>query len=92
MARYINTDYIDWEKVEYEYGSRTEAVIACKIAVQETPTADVAPVIHSYLIDYLDRFKCANCDEEITNSYHSYCPSCGAVLEGIMGDKMVRMR
>ena len=42
-ARYIDADSIKWEDVEDEYGKRTDAVVACKIAVEQTPTADVVP-------------------------------------------------
>lgn len=79
--RYIDENEINWDKVEYEYGKRNPAVVACEIVVEKTPTADVAPVIHAYPEDYLDRYKCSNCKVEIEGSYMHYCYNCGALLD-----------
>lgn len=79
--RYIDENEINWDKVEYEYGSRDPVVVACEIAVEKTPTADVAPVIHAYPEDYLDRYKCSNCGAEIVGYYMRYCYKCGALLD-----------
>lgn len=79
--RYIDENEIDWDKIEYEYGSRNTVVVACEIVVEKTPTADVAPVIHAYPEDYLDRYKCSNCKVEIEGFYMHYCYNCGALLD-----------
>lgn len=42
---------------------------------------DVAPVIHAYPEDYLDRYKCSNCKVEIEGCYMHYCYNCGALLD-----------
>lgn len=85
--RYIDANEINWQQVEYEYGKRNNTIIACEIAVDETPEVDVAPVIHAYWIggDYGDWF-CSECDSVLRfygePKHLRYCYRCGAKMDG----------
>lgn len=78
-------EYIDREKaksllhIEYEY--------AAEQLLDEIPTADVAPVVHGRW-DILDGYKtrrvCSVCgwDAPEYGKFYSYCPNCGAKMDG----------
>ena len=84
--RYIDANEINWQQVEYEYGKRNNTIIACEIAVDETPEADVAPVVHAYNKSK-DGFLCSACtfgDFGLFRDYTpTYCPNCGAKMDEV---------
>ena len=69
--RYIDANKINWQQVEYEYGKRNNTIIACEIAVDETPEVDVAPVVHAHWIEKED---CS----VVTDIPWSMCSACGS--------------
>ena len=58
-------------------------------AVEEMPTADVAPVVHGRWIEqekytFGVMYDCSICGDRILDNGHSwnYCPNCGARMDG----------
>ena len=58
--------------------------------IEDTPAADVAPVVHGRWLSknphgYEWTFVCSNCDYVDGypfNGRHNYCPNCGAKMDG----------
>jgi NADH pyrophosphatase NudC (nudix superfamily) len=83
MARYIDADKADVERISCFYGAecRIEDV---KEWLDEQPTADVAEVIHAKWIINSDGYYpyCSNCKEIPEYGVMSkYCPECGAKMD-----------
>lgn len=84
--------YIDAEKISYFVGSRNQ-ILARKEIIDEIPTADVEEVRHGVWKDmfeervyalsrkYTHKRVCSICDKQ-ANRYYSYCPNCGAKMDG----------
>lgn len=58
-------------------------------AVEEMPTADVAPVVHGRWIEqekytFGVMYDCSICGDRILDNGHAwnYCPNCGARMDG----------
>lgn len=84
------------EKIDDRYGVVQEVVYAQD--VREAPAEDVAPVVHGRWVEIPGRFvsmaskvssysgnatRCSVCDEVNPNAFKtSYCPSCGARMDG----------
>ena len=58
-------------------------------AVEEMPTADVAPVVHGRWIEqekytFGVMYDCSICGDRILDNGHpwNYCPNCGARMDG----------
>jgi len=65
------------------------------IAVENAPTVDAVPVVHGRWVKVHDEvcywLACSVCGEEIpkrfgTDYYTSYCPNCGAKMDGGVND------
>ena len=54
--------------------------------IDEIPSADVAPVRHGHWnTGYFHDRVCSRClhpDNDLSNYAHSYCPNCGAKMDG----------
>ena len=65
MSRYIDTEAIDWCVVEDAYGSRSEAIVACEILIENQATVDAIKVV-----------RCKDCKychyEQKDDIYHCY--------------------
>ena len=91
MARYIDADiamaYFDrFEKYNGEcyFDSVSEAVTEFEEIIDDVPTADVAPVVHSKWEICCDGYYpyCKNCRNEPQGRVMTkYCPNCGAKMD-----------
>ena len=79
----------DWlENGENEYIYDTNAVLA---SIDEQPTVDAVEVVHGRWIDVALRFtqvkeKCSVCGGIVYAHGFSYCPNCGAKMDGDKND------
>ena len=80
MAEYIDKQAF----IDYMMGTSRYFTVKCDI--ESFPTADVAPVVHGYWnIGYFHDRVCSCClhpDNDINDYAHSYCPNCGAKMDG----------
>ena len=84
MAEYINREKAKrLLHIEYAY--------AAEQLLDEIPTADVAPVVHgrwNNMDGYKTRKVCSECGWDVPEygKFYSYCPNCGAKMDGGNGD------
>ena len=61
--------------------------------IEDTPAADVAPVVHGRWVDrivdeneviqpWMERYYCSECLEGGNQSWFKFCPNCGAKMDG----------
>lgn len=96
VPRYIDARLAEkaMKKLEQEdiaaYGDDCESVFdstAAIYALQDVPTADVAPVVHAHWekIDndcgHYGFVKCTACGDEYGSLTYRYCPNCGAKMD-----------
>lgn len=82
MARYIDANKIDFSSIK-DASNR----IITKLIILNQPTADVEEVRHGEWIDKeyfgVEVPVCSVCESESTHyEYHSFCPNCGAKMDG----------
>ena len=66
-------------------GEEQFGVLKAHRIVREAPAADVAPVVHGEWIEKIGRAKCSICADECwadSAMEYSYCPHCGAKMDG----------
>ena len=93
MARYIDADKLIWQVQDSDkYGTITKQVFISLL--QNSETADVAPVMHAHWIETEDLSgnhyaECSNCcllwwidGESSQEAEMNYCPRCGAKMDG----------
>lgn len=80
--------YIDSEKIEIRvpYGIDNDGEVLVPIAavrqsIAQTPTEDVAKVVHGYWKNYGAFCVCSVCEESNLRT-KPYCPNCGAKMDG----------
>lgn len=86
MAEYIEREAL----VSWIEKQRWPSKLLTIMAIQETPAADVAPVVHSQWeitdIDHAYGTKCYHCPECGEDEWRydelNYCPNCGARMNG----------
>lgn len=84
MAEYINREKAKHLlHIEYAY--------AAEQLLDEIPAADVAPVVHgrwNNMDGYKTRKVCSECGWDVPEygKFYSYCPNCGAKMDGGNGD------
>lgn len=85
--RYIDVDKLIWQVQDSDkYGTITKQVFISLL--QNSETADVAPVIHAHWELYEDGWYCTNCelyapfDCDPEEKGVPYCPNCGAKMDG----------
>lgn len=87
MARYIDADELQRKYDElplHEHNFYTTQIWGgiFRGLIKETPTADVAPVVHGkWEIGTHHSFLCSVCGWE-HECYTLYCPDCGAKMDG----------
>ena len=96
MSRYIDVDKVlEIAIIHKDFGQCIADLVSLKEVLRDTPTADVAEVIHSEWHTNTVRMNsititCRNCHrtEEIsvTNDF-KYCPHCGAKMNGERKDE-----
>lgn len=60
-----------------------EALEQIESDIEDTPAADVAPVIHGHWIYDSGSFRCSVCkDISVVDFRTPYCPQCGAEMNG----------
>ena len=78
-------DYID-KQAFLDYMKRTDRYFNVKFDIENFPNADVAPVRHGHWnTGYFHDRVCSCClhpDNDINDYAHSYCPNCGAKMDG----------
>ena len=92
MSRYIDADKLIWQVQDSDkYGTITKQVFISLL--QNSETADVAPVIHAHWIEFEDYSgavypECSRCglvwwlDEGTAEDNEMYyCPKCGAKMD-----------
>ena len=87
MADYIRRDFALAGTELYKYGEM-EIEAVCAEHIQRLPAADVAPVVHGRKIEDGDIgcfWLCSLCGECLPYGA-SYCPNCGAKMDGGMND------
>lgn len=94
MARYADVDKLIWQVQNSDkYGTITKQVFISLL--QNSETADVAPVIHAHWIDdgyYADFhphkvYRCSNCDWsklDVELPEEKCCPNCGAKMDEVI--------
>ena len=86
MARYIDAeDFLDLFYVA-SIGQDKEFIKTVEMVIADTPTADVAPVIHGEWIHKNGEMYCSVCGGEALMDEVYYespcCPDCGARMDG----------
>ena len=89
MPKYYNADEVDatFEKLEDDYGGTSfiAGIYTAHNSIRYLPTADVEPVVHAYWMfvngHLAPMFRCSNCRNIAFNS--TYCPYCGAKMDGV---------
>lgn len=93
MAEYINRE----ELLTHQYNAShsnwpqlAEMVVGVE-DIEDAPAADVAPVVHgrwNSMDGYKTRVVCSECgwDAPEYGKFYSYCPNCGAKMDGGDGD------
>lgn len=93
MERYIDADKLIWQVQDSDkYGTITKQVFISLL--QNSETADVAPVVHAHWIrTNHGAYRCSNCTAKgilygvILHAYESdYCPDCGAKMDEVVED------
>jgi len=94
MARYIDADKLIWQVQDSDkYGTITKQVFISLL--QNSETADVAPVIHAHWVPIESSLHveksgvCSECGEAWPLSdteYFYHCPKCGAKMDGEHND------
>lgn len=101
MARYIDADRLS-DSLTKVMKQLTDKGISCtdlrlfKLAIDEEPTADVAPVEHGHWVamnddgrGYADEFGCTNCSCVVKYGHftkgcnYERCPYCGATMDEV---------
>ena len=85
-----------WDYEAHHYAG--ECLRDCKEAIGSIPAADVAPVVHGRWVVRFDgpykrrRCYCSHCGKHngiggiAKNQEKPYCPNCGAMMDGGVGD------
>lgn len=93
MAEYIDRE----ELLTHQYNAShsnwpqlAEMVVGVE-DIEDAPAADVAPVVHgrwNSMDGYKTRVVCSECgwDAPEYGKFYSYCPNCGAKMDGGDGD------
>lgn len=95
MSRYIDTDKVlEVAMIHKDFGQCIADLVSLKEVLHDTPTADVAPVMHGHWIKYAKysfgtMYDCSICSTRIIDDGHSwhYCPNCGAKMNIKRKDK-----
>ena len=70
-------------------GEEQFGVLKAHRIVREAPAADVVEVVHGEWIEKIGRAKCSICADECwadSAMEYSYCPNCGAKMDGGSGN------
>jgi rubrerythrin len=93
MPRYIDAEKLT-DKVFpiglVDNGKYTINAKAVKVAIDNIPTADVVEVRHGEWqkkYDKAPRYVCSSCDHLFNNKGYSFCPNCGAKMNGERKEK-----
>jgi len=79
MARFIDADKLIWQVQDSDkYGTITKQVFISLL--QNSETADVAPVVHAHWEDCSNGWMCSNCERDSRRDT-DYCPKCGAKMD-----------
>ena len=91
----MNKEYIEREVVlnamSKAQSDRTWSMDNCDVMcqmfdyVEEVPAADVAPVVHGEWLSLeqeIGLYECSLCGHRILRTKSSYCPNCGAHMDG----------
>ena len=94
MPRYIDADKLIWQVQDSDkYGTITKQVFISLL--QNSETADVAPVIHGHWVDTYGHSlsECSACNCEFSDNivllnhyvmFPKYCPNCGAKMDEVV--------
>lgn len=82
MSRFIDADAIKIRRGVYIDFLRDITAISLKSDIDNTPTADVSPVVHSKWITKFGEFPniCCVCNKQAREKTE-YCPNCGAKMD-----------
>ena len=92
MGDYISRDMAIARLTKVEVTEKLDTMTEAKRAIAEMPAADVAPVRHG-MWDSLDGYKtrrvCSVCGWDVPEygKFYSYCPNCGAKMDGGADDE-----
>lgn len=87
MARYIDADVLKERLENLKAEINNEKYFQWHIAayfsqiIDDTPTADVEPVRHGHWDEIATFLICSKCKKPFKYQY-SYCPNCGAKMDG----------
>lgn len=84
MERYIDANKLIWQVQDSDkYGTITKQVFISLL--QDSETADVAPVIHAHWIEHPEYSivcNCSNCGVSVRGTIgENYCFNCGAKMD-----------
>lgn len=87
MARYIDADKLQPDMTVFlSVYSETPVKVYSQDNINNSPTADVAPVRHGHWdVGYFHDRVCSCClhpDNDFDEYAHSFCPHCGAKMDG----------
>ncbi len=90
MARYIDADKLKPDTKTFTSAYSEELIeVYSQEAIDNAPTADVAPVVHGHWIICSDGYYpyCSECCDEPKNGVMTkYCSNCGAKMDGKDGE------
>ena len=97
MSRYIDTDKVREMAIIHEDFKQSIAdLTSLREVLDDTPTADVAEVIHGEWIRVdgdvgYSVYQCSKCGGKVVlddeGGVYDYCPHCGAIMDGERKDK-----
>lgn len=89
MAEYIDkhatAEHIDMYAKLLTMGDYRSGMMKAKEILINQESVDIAPPIHAHWIDtdnYYRRWKCSGCSGHTKEAHPSFCPFCGAKMDG----------
>lgn len=84
MSRYIDADKVlEIVKDEYynDFARSIADLTSLKELLEDTPTADVKPVVRGEWVGYIGLYKCSACGWLTGCGTFNFCPICGADMQ-----------